>query len=560
MKTLKLHYLPILLIGSTSLLSYGQVETGKVWVTIENQEDVPVQKGERFVSSNPEIQKLIESNSVLSVEQALPDSRQEKLQKVYEVECWCNWEDLSAQMERTKGLTNPERAPEYELLADPDDYNTIFSNDYALDLINAKTAWDYSTGDPSTIIGVSDGNFFSNHEELQNNIVYLDAAYSYYSLLYYHGTAVATTAAGNTNNGLGKSSIGYDCQLALATMSYNKLLNLSYFGAKVINVSWASGCWYNSYLQAVIDEIYYNGTIIVAAAGNGGTCGGPTQLVYPAAFDHVIAVSSVGPQNNHERTIGNPNTTHQHNSSVDICAPGYDVALTVAPGWYLTGNGTSFAAPYVTGTIGLMLSIRPCLTFDDVLSILQSTAFDLDALNPNYAGMLGAGRMDAGLALKMTSEMSCYVDDGNNGHGNDDGNFDPSNPGQGNGPNGQGNGNGSGSGHGNGNNGQGGTGVSNPNGNSSITSSENSRSMTSEFDKFIVRMSPNPTSGLTNLEWDNIGPVEVIVTDVNGSIIYKESITRNIAETEFILDTKGLYFVHLKNSEGIVWTGKLVRT
>jgi gliding motility-associated-like protein len=147
---------------------------------------------------------------------------------------------------------------------------------------------------------------------------------------------------------------------------------------------------------------------VVAAAGN-ASCGNPNNLVYPAACDHVIAVSSVGPSNNHERTIGNPTTTHQHNTSVDLCAPGYDVALSGNAGWYLTSSGTSFASPYVAGTIGLMLAIRPCLTYEEALYILQATAFNLDSLNPNYAGKLGAGRIDAGLALEFTKNLSLSI-------------------------------------------------------------------------------------------------------------------------------------------------------
>ena len=189
-------------------------------------------------------------------------------------------------------------------------------------------------------------------------------------------------------------------------MNYNELLEATYSGARVVNVSWTSGCYTNSYAQAIVDEVFANGTVIVASAGNGSTCGGSSNLVYPAALNNVISVSSVGPNDNHERYIGNPASTHQHNTTVDICAPGYDVALTIAPGNYLTGNGTSFAAPYVSGTIALMLAANSCLTPDDIEFILKETAVNLDDLNPAYAGRLGAGRMDAGAAVLMASTFN----------------------------------------------------------------------------------------------------------------------------------------------------------
>lgn len=411
-----------LLLVSISLVTnvaQGQSDSGKVWVTFLDVASVPQTNESSLYSANPEIQRLITDFHVYSVEQAVPSSRNPDLQKLYEIECHCKWDELAEAMEKVGALSAPVRGPEYELLYDPNDYTTVFTNDYALDLINAKTAWDFTTGDTTVIIGISDGNFYTNHEELLGKVA-INAALPGGSVqFYHHGTAVAITAAGGTDNATGKSSIGFNSKLALANIGYNQLLNLSYSGSRVINVSWASGCWSNNYIQTIIDEVYTNGTIVVAAAGNGSTCGGPTNLVYPAACDHVIAVSSVGPQNNHERTIGNPTTTHQHNSSVDLCAPGYDVDLTVSPGFYLTGNGTSFASPYVAGTIGLMLAVRPCLTYEEALYILQSTAFNLDALNPNYVGGLGAGRMDAGLALEMTlalmpsiavdiSDVSCF--------------------------------------------------------------------------------------------------------------------------------------------------------
>ena len=45
-----------------------------------------------------------------------------------------------------------------------------------------------------------------------------------------HGTAVAITAAGATNNGVGISSIGYDTKLAFYQMNFDEVLAASYAG------------------------------------------------------------------------------------------------------------------------------------------------------------------------------------------------------------------------------------------------------------------------------------------------------------------------------------------
>jgi subtilisin family serine protease len=375
-----------------------------VWLKVDNKKILPTMVGKTFKSSDESLNTIITKNKVKSVEYVFSNSRNPELQKVVQFTCDCDAENLYADLvNKTKSVRGVELAPVYETLATPNDYTTVFPNDYALNLIGAQTAWDFTTGDPSVIIGVSDQNFDVSHEELAGKVMFYDATNTATKT---HGTAVAINAAGNTNNGIGKSSIGYNSSLKLYRMNYNDALAASYAGAKVLNLSWTSGCTYNSYAQAAIDEIWNNRTFIVASAGNGTTCGGASNLVYPAAYNHVFAVTSIGPNDNHERTPGNPATTHQHNSSVDICAPGYDVAISAGPGWYLTNNGTSFAAPYVTGTVALMIAANPCITNEKIESLLLESAVNIDALNPSYAGQLGAGRLNAALAVELAKSLT----------------------------------------------------------------------------------------------------------------------------------------------------------
>ncbi len=392
-----------LLIGLSLMSGTLYAQSSSVWTSISDYSKIGIRtENGKLISSNAEVSALINNLDITTITKAFPSSRNAGLKNVYEIGCNCDENDLLQQVSKLSTVfVRPEIAPKYELLNTPNDYSIAFTNDYALNLINAQDAWGITRGDSSVIIGISDSNFDLNHEELVGKYTYVTPGMT--NSNYYHGTAVAITAAGNTDNLMGKSSIGFNSSLQLREMNYNELLAATYSGAKVINVSWTSGCSDNAYSQMVIDEVYNNGTVIIVAAGNGSTCGGASNLVYPAAHNHVIAISSVGPLDNHERTIGDPATTHQHNSSVDLCAPGYDVALTVAAGWYLTGNGTSFAAPYVSGTVALMLAVNPCLTPDDVEMILKQTAVNIDSINPLYAGNLGAGRLNAFAAVQMAS-------------------------------------------------------------------------------------------------------------------------------------------------------------
>lgn len=380
-------------------------QTGKVWATVNNLSALRLTTTDAngLQSSDAAVNALLTSMNVQSIEKAFPASRSRELANVVEITCACDAQDLLQAVAKVNAFVSPEVAAMPEALFTPNDFSTAIANDYALNLIGAQAAWDVTRGDSSIVIAITDANFHLNHEELVGKYTIVSPNGS---TDYSHGTAVAITAAGRTNNAIGKSSIGFNSTLQLRAMNYNQVLEATYAGARVINMSWVASCSYSSYGQQVVTEAWANGSVLVAAAGNGTTCGGAANLVYPAAFDHVIAVSSVGPYDNHERVLGNPSTTHQHNASVDICAPGYDVALSTAPGVYLTGNGTSFASPMVSGTVALMLAANPCLTPDQVEMILEATAANIDAQNPAYIGQLGAGRLNAGAAVAMAATFS----------------------------------------------------------------------------------------------------------------------------------------------------------
>lgn len=384
----------------TSGSIFGQ-QHGSVWVKIPAASSLSITgEGENLSTSSGEFNTLIETYNVQSVAKAFPSSRSAGLQDVYEISCSCDENDLLQAVALKHNLfVSPEIGPKYEALYTPNDYGTTTAADYALDLIKSQQAWSLTQGSADVIIGVTDTNYDPQHEELVSKYVYLTPGLTNSNIT--HGTAVAITAAGATDNGVGKSSIGFNSSLQLRGMTYNEILAASYSGARIINASWVSGCTFSQYAQDVITEVYNNGSIVIASAGNGTTCGGANNFVYPASYEHVLSVTSVGPQNNHERFVGNALSAHQHNTAVDLCAPGYDVLISGASGSYISGTGTSYAAAYVSGAAALILSVNPCLTPENLIFILKTSTDDVYTDNPAYEGLLGTGRLNVAAAVQL---------------------------------------------------------------------------------------------------------------------------------------------------------------
>jgi subtilisin family serine protease len=136
-------------------------------------------------------------------------------------------------------------------------------------------------------------------------------------------------------------------------------------GARIINLSLGlSGTSLIVYRE--LEEAYnyarQKGVIIVAAAGNQGSIGHAALLnnkwINPvAACDENGRLSSMS---NFGPSIG----------IRGLMAPGIDITSTSPGGQYAKLSGTSFAAPFVTGTIALLWSVFPKSTNVQIIQAL----------------------------------------------------------------------------------------------------------------------------------------------------------------------------------------------
>jgi len=158
-------------------------------------------------------------------------------------------------------------------------------------------------------------------------------------------------------------------------------------GAQVLNLSLGTALQ-SEVLQEAVDYARSAEVMIVAAAGNLNS----TEPQYPAADEGVIAVAALDEQQL-KTSFSN------YGSWIDLAAPGesiYSVYPIDGYGWW---SGTSMATPFVSGQIALLRSLAPWLTLAQIEGQLAAKARNLDELDPDYAGQLGAGEPDVAASL-----------------------------------------------------------------------------------------------------------------------------------------------------------------
>ena len=252
-----------------------------------------------------------------------------------------------------------------------------------------------------------------------------------------HGTFVAGIAAAATENVNpqtalfeGMAGACWDCRLmpvrvinaegwAFGSDAASAIYYATNMGAHVINISWGIDVRQASptdleAIQILVDAIDYatsRGVIVVAAAGNSGAPG----LHFPAVMANTIAVGSSNWLDRRSEFSSHAFPGEIPDNGIDDDGNGWvdDVLDVVAPGeliWstyvfsaydsllygflgtdvppgtdtYGSADGTSFAAPLVSGYVGLILSQNPGATLRQVRQVIRSNA--LDILDPNGLG------------------------------------------------------------------------------------------------------------------------------------------------------------------------------
>lgn len=187
-------------------------------------------------------------------------------------------------------------------------------------------------------------------------------------------------------------------------------------GIDVVNMS-LGGSAPSEALERQIVRAKQSGVACIAAAGNSAAA-----VQYPASSPNVLAVAAIGkigefpPDSYHTETLGADVDVNGYFTArfscfgpqVDVCAPGVAVVSSVPPNNFAAWDGTSMAAPHITGLAALVLAHRPEFQsmslgrsperVERLFQVLRMSARPLTLSDPSR---IGYGLPDALVALGL---------------------------------------------------------------------------------------------------------------------------------------------------------------
>ena len=291
-----------------------------------------------------------------------------------------------------------------------------------LNAVHLKQGWSITKGSPDVKVAVIDDGIEASHPMFKGRIV---DAYNVFtqnnrlSLGQGHGTHTAGLAAGSADfYASGAAGVAPNCKLMPVQVFDNNLCPLSalvagtmyaiHHGADVVNISIGpSFKGLNQLPVAQQDEIakrqfknvekLWARVCTLAAKKN-------CILVFAAGNDDIL--SSIPPENRNASAIVvaavdenlYPTDFTNYGPCSDISAPGKGIYSSYPSGGFKMFDGTSMAAPIVSGTIALMKSLKKDLTVTQARNVLYKTGSDVYGYMPPMVlvdkALLGVRRGD----------------------------------------------------------------------------------------------------------------------------------------------------------------------
>ena len=270
-----------------------------------------------------------------------------------------------------------------------------------LNAVKAREGWKITKGSPSVIVAVIDDGIDASHPMFKDRIVNAYNVYTQSNALGKgggHGTHTAGLAVGSLDYlNQGAAGIAPDCMLMPVQVIDNNMCPLSalvsgvmysvHKGADVVNIS--IGPSFQGLNQLPIElqneiaqtqfknvEKLWNRVCKIAASKN-------TILVFAAGNDDIL--SSIPPENRSAVaiTVGAvdqklyPTDFTNYGPCTDISAPGKEIYSSFPVKDFRSFDGTSMAAPIVSGAVALMKSLKKDLTVEQARNVLYKTGCEV---------------------------------------------------------------------------------------------------------------------------------------------------------------------------------------
>jgi subtilisin family serine protease len=287
--------------------------------------------------------------------------------------------------------------PNYALFASAIPNDTSYGSLYAPGIMSLPQAWDITTGNSNTLVLIVDTGINYNHPDLAPNMWanplevpgdgsdndsngYIDDVHGINAITNTgnpaddngHGSHCAGIIGARGNNSLGSCGVAWNIKLvgakfldasgsgassdAIKAINYGTALRQRGYALTISNNSWGGGGFNQPLLDAIKASAAAN-ILFIAAAGNSSS-NNDVIPSYPANYgvnanpasmsDNVLSIASTD-SSNVRSSFSNYGT-----QTVHIAAPGSNIYSTWLSSTYAIANGTSMAAPQVSGIAALM--------------------------------------------------------------------------------------------------------------------------------------------------------------------------------------------------------------
>ena len=304
----------------------------------------------------------------------------------------------------------------------------LSSTQWGLHAVRAYEAWQVTKG-KGVVVAVLDTGVDGTHPDLEGRVLAgyssmdeLDIEEGMNSDVDSHGTHVAGIIAGSDDKkgitGVAPEAVILPVQVlgfsGGSDLTVAKGIDWAVAnGAKVLNLSLGGGR--NPFDKGgslsceAVGRAYDAGVVVVVAAGNSAASGNPRNE--PASCRGALSVAAVD-------EVFNRAFFSSFDESVGISAPGRRVVSSIPVGAdlpYASWNGTSMAAPFVSGVAALIIAKNPGIAASEVVQILKDSSNDLGVTGSDPE--TGSGLVDAaaavglskGILSKIQSEVSNTV-------------------------------------------------------------------------------------------------------------------------------------------------------